>query len=136
MGTGLVCVPDKPTSVQLFSKTIPTFEVLSILALATAICLDKIWPYFFPFPLKQKKKNKILELEISCPFSINDTVMTSFSKDDVCAGDVGIVIGTKYNPFRGVVDFSNSHKYKLSNKNYLVKNTDNQGLRIIFQTNK
>ena len=58
--------------------------------------------------------------------------MSSVTKNGVIIGDVGIVIGKKYKPFRGVVDFSKSNKHYLPNKQELIKRTEHgEGLLLL-----
>lgn len=130
----LVEVPSCPMG---YAQTVPKpliGGVFAFVVLAAMVIVDNLPPILYVF--RRKNKNKILELEVSCPFLLNDFIMSAISKDDVAAGEVGIVTGIKYKPLRAVVDFSTSFKHNLSNKEYLIKKTKNQGLRIVFSNKK
>lgn len=58
--------------------------------------------------------------------------MSNLNKNGVKSGDVGVVIGKKYKPFRGIVDFSKSDQYYLPNKQKLIKATEyGEGLLLL-----
>ena len=97
LNLGLVAIPDPTIS---HAQTAPkpfTSGVFALVVISAIVFFDKLLPPIL-YVFKRKKKNRILELELSCPFSLHDTIMSAISKDDVCAGEVGSVIGIKYKP--------------------------------------
>ena len=97
---GLVAVPEKQYNIkhaQRCSKPFLTGGVLVFVVISSIVFFDKFLPSIIYF-YRRKNKNRILELKVSCPFSLCDTIMSAISKDDVCAGEVGSVIGIKYKP--------------------------------------
>lgn len=129
---GLIAIPERSMGhTQTAPKPFLTSGAFAFIVVSVIVIVDKVLPPIF-YVFRRKNKNRILELEISCPFSLHDKIMSSISQENVSAGEVGVVVGIKYDPLRAVVDFSASHKYNLPNKEFLIKNTENQGLRLVF----